>query len=202
VIPTLLALITSGELGHHLTATSQRLAIGYLAGAILCLLLRRAMGGRDWLWSGFSLFVVLLGLCPILPILVILVGHFRLVDPISPVIVAMAVFFTVLWTARIDGTRPNATDRFRNTFSQQDHRWWPPNAWRLPALSGGFMGLRLSAWLALFVLLPLEMLGSKDGLGYVLWQSWLTFSVETLFAVMIVVGLLVYAVWWLFDVVS
>jgi len=70
------------------------------------------------------------------------------------------------------------------------------------SVAGVLTSIRLSAWIGLFIALMLEILGRTNGLGYVLWRSWETFSAETFYAVMILVGLIAYLIWWVFDAIG
>ena len=42
-------------------------------------------------------------------------------------------------------------------------------------------GLQLSLTIALLVCVATEFVGAKSGLGYLIWNSWQTFSVSTMY---------------------
>jgi NitT/TauT family transport system permease protein len=48
----------------------------------------------------------------------------------------------------------------------------------MPAI---FTGFQLSLGVALIVIVATEFVGAKTGIGYLIWQSWQTFSVEAMY---------------------
>ena len=49
------------------------------------------------------------------------------------------------------------------------------------AMPGIMTGLQLSLTIALLVCVATEFVGAKSGLGYLIWNSWQTFSVSTMY---------------------
>jgi NitT/TauT family transport system permease protein len=181
VFPQLINIFVTGFIWPYLATTVQHLLAGYLFGIVAALLLSLAGARRPWLWNSCGLFLLLVVLCPLLPLLVIVVGYFRAVDPFIMIGVAVSTSFIALWTSTLRG---NGQPIDRAT------------------LLGVLPTLQMSAWIGLFVLLILETLGRTSGLGYALWRSWETFSLETLYAEGVIVALMAYMVWWIFDAIE
>ena len=55
-----------------------------------------------------------------------------------------------------------------------------------------FAGLRLGWGVALLLIVAAEFVGAKSGIGYLIWQSWQTFSVEAMYVGLIVISVLGY----------
>ena len=58
------------------------------------------------------------------------------------------------------------------------------------AMPGILTGLQLSLTIALLVCVATEFVGAKSGLGYLIWNSWQTFSVATMYSGLVVCALL------------
>ena len=57
-----------------------------------------------------------------------------------------------------------------------------------------FTGIKLAAGVALLIIVAAEFVGAKTGIGYLIWQSWQTFSVETMYVGLVVIAILGYLV--------
>jgi ABC-type nitrate/sulfonate/bicarbonate transport system permease component len=53
-----------------------------------------------------------------------------------------------------------------------------------------FAGLRISLGVAMIVVVGAEFVASNAGIGYLIWSSWETLSVETMFVGIIVITVL------------
>jgi NitT/TauT family transport system permease protein len=58
------------------------------------------------------------------------------------------------------------------------------------AMPGIVTGFQLSLTIALLVCVATEFVGAKSGLGYLIWNSWQTFSVATMYCGLVVCALL------------
>jgi NitT/TauT family transport system permease protein len=58
------------------------------------------------------------------------------------------------------------------------------------ALPSIITGIKLAAGVALLVIVSAEMLASKSGIGYMIWQAWNTFSVERMYVGLIVISII------------
>lgn len=111
-------------------------------------------------------------------------------------------FFLVVWNAMVgverikdiyvDAARDNGIDTTRGLFREV----LLPGA--LPMILVGF---RLCLYTALLIVISAEMLFGSNGLGYVLWISYQTYSIATVYGTLVVVGgigiLLTYGLDWL-----
>jgi ABC-type nitrate/sulfonate/bicarbonate transport system permease component len=180
VVPQMLNLFRTGFVWPYLATTALHLTIGYLLGVMAAILLKWVGVRYQWLWNTCGLLLIMLVICLLLPLLIVMLGYFRWVDPFTVIGVVGSTFLTTLWAARVDGQEPFTS---------------------LVGSASILTSLRLSAWIGLFMVLSLETIGRTNGLGYVLWRSWETFSAETLYAVMMLAALAAYLIWWLFDIV-
>ena len=51
-------------------------------------------------------------------------------------------------------------------------------------------GIKLGVGLGLILIAVAEMVGAKSGLGYMIWNAWQTFSVETMYVGLVVIAIL------------
>ena len=58
------------------------------------------------------------------------------------------------------------------------------------AMPGILTGFQLSLTIALLVCVATEFVGARSGLGYLIWNSWQTFSVATMYSGLVVCALL------------
>jgi NitT/TauT family transport system permease protein len=106
------------------------------------------------------------------------------------VIIAIAVFFLVIYNTMAGVMNiPNIyLDVGRNFGANRVQFWWTvalPGA--LPLI---FTGIKLAAGVALLVIVAAEFVGAKTGIGYLIWQSWQTFSVEAMYVGLVVISIL------------
>jgi len=62
-----------------------------------------------------------------------------------------------------------------------------------------FTGFKIGAGVALLVITAAEFVGAQSGVGYLIWQSWQTFSVETMFVGLVMISALGYVLSLLMD---
>jgi NitT/TauT family transport system permease protein len=53
-----------------------------------------------------------------------------------------------------------------------------------------FAGLRLGMGIGLILIVIGEMVGAKNGVGYLIWQAWTIFAVERMYVGLVVIALL------------
>ncbi|MFB9073428.1 ABC transporter permease [Citricoccus parietis] len=51
-------------------------------------------------------------------------------------------------------------------------------------------GMKLGVGMSLMLIVVAEMLGGTDGLGFLIWNSWSTFQVETMYVALVVISVL------------
>jgi NitT/TauT family transport system permease protein len=194
IVDTFKNLVTSGELWKHLTASISRILIGFALGAIPALLLGITMGLFRWPRAFFSPMIAALYPIPKIAILPLIMLIFGLGEPSKWVIIAIGTFFLVLYNTMAGVMNiPNIyLDVGKNFGASRIQFYWTialPGA--LPLI---FTGLKLAAGVALLIIVAAEFVGAKTGIGYLIWQSWQTFSVETMYVGLVVIAVLGYLV--------
>jgi NitT/TauT family transport system permease protein len=194
IVGTFTGLITSGELFKHLQASIGRIVVGFALGAIPALIIGCAMGLSRWLRAFLSPMVAALYPIPKIAILPLVMLIFGLGEQSKWVIIAIGVFFLVLYNTMAGVMNiPNIyLDVGKNFGASRLQFYWTialPGA--LPLI---FTGLKLAAGVALLIIVAAEFVGAKTGIGYLIWQSWQTFSVETMYVGLVVIAVLGYLV--------
>jgi NitT/TauT family transport system permease protein len=194
IVGTFGSLLTSGELFRHLQASIARIIVGFLLGAIPALILGVIMGLSRWVRAFLSPMVAALYPIPKIAILPLVMLIFGLGEQSKWVIIAIGVFFLVLYNTMAGVMNiPNIyLDVGRNFGASKVQFFWTvalPGA--LPLI---FTGIKLAAGVALLIIVAAEFVGAKTGIGYMIWQSWQTFSVETMYVGLVVISMLGYLV--------
>ncbi|CAN7378638.1 ABC transporter permease [Pseudorhodoferax sp. LjRoot39] len=191
---TLRDLATSGDLWLHVSASLQRVLVGFAAGALLGLALGSAMGlsrnAEAYLLPSFNALVQI----PVLgwlPFVLLLVG---IGEPLKYILIAKAALVPVALNT-LQGFRQTPLSLrevgrvYGYTPRQQVLEIVLPHA--VPTL---FTGLRLGftkAWLSLVVV---ELVASSEGLGYLIVYGRQLFQLDQVMAAVIVVGAIGYAI--------
>jgi sulfonate transport system permease protein len=191
---TLRELATTGELWLHVSASLQRVLVGFVVGALLGLALGSAMGlsrqVEAYLLPTFNALVQI----PVLgwlPFVLLLVG---IGEPLKYILIAKAALVPVALNT-LQGFRqtPQALLEVGQVYGykprQQILEIVLPYA--VPTL---FTGLRLGftkAWLSLVVV---ELVASSEGLGYLIVYGRQLFQLDQVMAAVIVVGAIGYAI--------
>ncbi len=199
VIETLRDLATSGDLWLHVSASLQRVLIGFVVGSLIGLALGTAMGlSRNveaYVLPTFNALVQI----PVLawlPFVLLLVG---IGEPLKYILIAKAAMVPVALNT-LQGFRQSPVnlrevgDVYGYTRRQQVLEIVLPTA--VPTL---FTGLRLGftkAWLSLVVV---ELVASSEGLGYLIVYGRQLFQLDLVMAAVIVVGAIGYAIDKLLD---
>jgi ABC-type nitrate/sulfonate/bicarbonate transport system permease component len=182
-------LAQSGELWTNTFASLRRLFIGFWVGLIPGLALGIVMGLYRPLRAALQPLVS--GTYPIpksalLPLILLIFG---LGENSKIVMVAIGVFYPVALNtaAGVMNVAPIYYD-VANNFGAS--RW---NVFRKVAIPGAMpnilTGTELGIGLGLILIAIAEMVGARSGLGYMIWNAWQVYSVETMY-----VGLLMIAV--------
>jgi len=171
IMETLSKMISSGEIFSHLFISLQRIAFGFALGAIPALILGLAMGLFKWLRTILDPFVAFAYPIPKSSILPLIMVIFGLGEMTKIVTVALGVFFLLLINTIVDTIIHVAL----------------PGA--LPLI---FAGLKLGLGAGLILIVIAEMVGARNGLGYLIWESWQSFAIARLYVGLVVIGLLGY----------
>jgi len=180
---------TSGELPLHLSATLLRIAAGLAIGTLAGLLLGLAMGS----WRGLRAVLdpIIAAIHPVpklalFPLLIVLLG---IGERSKIAAIAVGAFFPMVLNtmAGVRAISPVHLELARNygaSTAKMFGRVLLPGS--LPMI---LTGLRISANVAFHATIGVEMVGSRVGLGSLLWLSWQTFRIEQLYATLTVIAL-------------
>lgn len=194
VFETLRDLASSGDLWLNVSASLQRVLVGFAVGALLGLLLGAAMGlsrtVEAYVLPSFNALVQI----PVLgwlPFVLLLVG---IGEPLKYILIAKAALVPVALNT-LQGFRQTPTNLrevgrvYGFSRRQQVLEIVLPHA--LPTL---FTGLRLGftkAWLSLVVV---ELVASSEGLGYLIVYGRQLFQLDLVMAAVVVVGAIGYVI--------
>ena len=190
IFGTFAALVESGVLWAHTWASLTRLFWGVLLGGIPGLLLGVAMGLYRPLRAVFDPLVSATYPIPKSAILPLILLIFGLGEASKIVMVAIGVFYPILINATAGVLEINRIylDVGRNFGAG---RW---QVFRTIALPGALplimSGLKLGVGMGLILIAIAEMIGAKNGLGFMIWNAWEILAVETMYVGLIVIALL------------
>jgi NitT/TauT family transport system permease protein len=199
VLEQLQRLTAQGTLQQHVGITLGRIAIGFTMGAVPGLVVGIMMGLSPLIRAALQPLVGALFPIPKIAVLPLLMLIFGLGEGSKYAIVAVGVFFQVLISTiagvvNIDRIYFDVGKTFHTGPSQTFRSIAFPGA--LPVI---FAGFRLGWGTALLLLVTAEMVSSKGGLGFLIWQSWQTFSVEEMYAGLITISFIGFVSFLLID---
>jgi ABC-type nitrate/sulfonate/bicarbonate transport system permease component len=181
-------MLVSGTLPTNLAATISRIAMGLGAGAGIGLVLGLAMGTSRRLRRVVDPLVAALHPIPRLaffPLIIVVLG---VGESSKLAAVSLGAFFPMLLNtvAGVRGMNPVHLELARNFGATRRQMF-------LDVLLPGSMplmltGLRLSANAAFHSTIGVEMVGSRTGIGAMLWLSWQTFRIDHLYAILTVIA--------------
>lgn len=189
VLVTVFELTRSGELPYHLAISLRRILAGFLLGAVPAVALGLAMGLNRSVRALMMPLVAAIYPIPKIAVYPLIIFYLGIGEASKVSIVALSIFFLVLLNTMAGVT---GLDRvyfsIARAYGAGGRAVFTTVAWpgALPAI---FTGLKLGMGFALIVIVGAELLGSDAGIGFLIWQSYQIFDVETMFA-----GLLVTAV--------
>ena len=186
-----LIFVSPGEgLIRDLSASLYRIAWGYSAGSLAGGALGIAMGLSVVTRNCFYPLVAMTYPVPKIAILPLIMLIFGIGELSKIVVVAIGSFFLVLMNT-MHGVRslPGIYHDVAavNQVSRVDlvFRVVLPGA--LPSI---FTGLKLAIGYSLVIVVAAEFSGADAGIGYLIWQSWETFSITAMYAGIFVIGAL------------
>ncbi|MBI1800742.1 MAG: 1,4-dihydroxy-2-naphthoate octaprenyltransferase [Chloroflexi bacterium] len=192
-------LLGSGELARHTSISVARVIVGFVAGAVPAIALGMLMG--IWRPARLAIEPLAAAVYPIpkiaiLPLIVILLG---IGETSKIVTIAISVFFLVLLNtvAGVLAIDPRYFEVAQNLGARRYHRYWTV---ALPgALPSIVTGAKLGMGFALTVIVGTEFLGAREGIGALIWLSYQSFNIDTMFVGLVVVALLGWVSSWLLD---
>lgn len=186
-------IIVSGEIFGHIGVSLWRGGLGYFLAALIAISLGVLMGYWRSVYEAFGLVVELLRAIPppaIIPVAILFLG---IGDPMKVFIILFSCVFPILVNT-MDGVRSvdPVLIRTARTFglTQRELIWKVV----VPAASPFIMtGLRIALAIALILVVISEMVGATAGIGYFILQAQRTFRIPQMYAGMLILALLGYA---------
>ncbi len=182
----------SGELWDNVRISLVRIGIGFVLGAVPGIVLGIVMGLIPWVRSACLPLVSAVYPIPksaILPLIMLIFG----IGELSKwVFISIGVFFPVLINSMAGVLTIDRIylDVGRN-YGARGYNFFMTIA--LPgALPVIFAGIKLGFGLALILVVIAEIVASRAGIGFLIWNAWQIFDVEKLYTGLTVVGILGY----------
>lgn len=183
-------MVLSGELWRHLSISLWRILAGFTVGAAPAVVLGLLMG---WFRSVHAFFdPIISAIYPVpkialLPLFLILFG---LGETTKVATIAVAVFFIVLITT-VSGVRMIEPVLIEAAQSYGARGWRLFSQVIFPAsLPAIFTGMRLGLGIAMLVIVGAEFVAANRGVGYLIWISWSTLSVNKMYVGLITIAML------------
>ena len=183
-------LAVSGELWKHVGASLRRLAIGWTVGTVTGVLAGLAIGLASWARSPGMAVVSALFPIPKIALVPLFIIWFGIGEGSKIATLSFGVFFPTVLATRggVDGVARNLV-RMGQSFGLS--RWAVlrgivlPGA--LPAILGGF---RVTASIAIILLVAAEMIGAERGIGAFVLQAGNLYDIDNLMAGIVVLSAL------------
>lgn len=189
-----LDLATTGELWSHIAISMRRLAIGFVVGVVPGLLLGVAMGLFRPVRAAIKPLIS--GTYPIpksalLPLILLIFG---LGEASKVAMVAIGVFYPVALNA-LTGVAQVAPIYYDVSKNFRASRWQTFRTVAVPgAMPSIVTGVELGAGLGLILIAIAEMVGAQSGLGFMIWNAWQLYSVETMYVGLVIIAIIGYAI--------
>jgi ABC-type nitrate/sulfonate/bicarbonate transport system permease component len=190
IIMRLVLLAQTGELELHLWASLQRLFGGFLLGGIPALLLGLAMGLYRPVRIAIDPLVAATYPVPKSAILPLVLLIFGLGEMSKIVMVALGVFYPIVinTVAGVRNIQPIYLDVGRNFGATG---WQVFRTIALPgALPNIMAGVKLGIGMGLILIAIAEMIGAREGIGYMIWNAWQILAVDTMYVGLMVIAIL------------
>lgn len=199
IFGSLVGLLRSGELFHHLAVSMVRIGVGFLMGAVPGILLGVAMGLSRYVRAAIKPLIGAVYPVPKIAVLPLIMLIFGLGEMSKYVVIAISVFFLILVNTMAGVMN---IDKVYLEVGRSFHAS-RIDAFRTIAIPGAlpliFSGIRLAWGVSLLVIVAAEFVGAKSGLGYFTWQAWLTFQIEEMYVGLIVISFLGWASFMILD---
>ena len=173
----------------HLSASLQRVALGYSLAAIAGIALGTLVGQSVWAMRGLDPLFQVLRTIPPLAWLPLSLAGFRDAQPSA----IFVIFITSIWPIIINtsvGVR-NIPQDFRNVAAVIRLSWWEV-FWKitLPAtVPYIFTGLRIGVGLSWLAIVAAEMLIGGVGIGFFIWDAWNSSRISDIIVALVYIGI-------------
>jgi len=181
-------------------ATMARVVAGFFVGAIPGVLVGLAIGLNPWVRAALNPLVGSTYPVPKTALLPLLLLIFGIGEWSKVLFIAIAVFYPVLINT-VTGVLQIRQIYFDVGDNFKADRWRFVRTIAIPgALPTILAGLRLGAGLALiFVYVGEISAGGNTGLGFLMWEAWGIFDVQTMYAGLLMLAIIGYLINLLFD---
>lgn len=199
----LLKIGMKGDLFQHAFVTLYRLLLAFLMAAIPGVAIGFSMGLRRAVKSMVDPLILLLYPIPSVALLPMVMLYFGFGDLSLLITAAITPFFliTINTMAGVSHLEKVILEAGKN---------YGASGWRLfskvifpGTLPYIFTGFRLGLGLALIVVIAVELVAAKIGLGSMLWTCWQIFKIEEMYCGLILIGLMglffTYGLGWIAD---
>lgn len=179
-----------------------RIFFGYIIGCSLGMALGVAMGLSHVVRMIFYPIVIVTYPIPKIAVLPLIMLIFGIGDLSKIVVVAIGSFFLVLMNTLhgVDNLEKIYHDIAR--VYKISHRSFILKIVLPGALPSIFTGLKLAIGYSLVIVVAAEFSGADKGIGYLIWQSWETFSIKSMYAGIFVIGVLGFIFSYTLDVLE
>jgi ABC-type nitrate/sulfonate/bicarbonate transport system permease component len=193
IAQTLSSLAGSGELWQHTLASLQRLGLGFTIGAVPAVTLGLLMGLYKPIRAIFDPLIAATYPIPKSAILPLILLIFGLGEASKVAMVAIGAFYPIAINS-MAGTREINRTHLDVGKNFGAGAWQTFTTIALPgAMPMVLTGVKLGVGLSLILVVLAEMVGARSGLGYLVYNSWQIFAVQTMYAALIVIGFLGFA---------
>lgn len=192
-VVTLLRLLVSGDMPRHISYSMYRALSGFALAALIAIPLGIAMGWSKLADDLASPLVELFRPIPSVALIPVAILWLGIGNTSKISLIAFACFFPILLNTisgvrGVDVTLVKVARSMGATNREVLRRVMFPGA--LPSI---LVGLRISLAVSLIVLIVMEMIGSAYGVGYFIYSSKLTFRTNEMYAGILVIGLIGFA---------
>jgi NitT/TauT family transport system permease protein len=184
---------SSGALASNLGITLERIVAGLAIGGIPGVAIGLLIGINRWARAVIDPLIAVLYPIPKIALIPLVLLIFGLGEAGKYALIAIGVFFimainTEAGVRQIDAGLLEAARAFRLRTPTLYAKVLLP-----AALPNVFAGLKLSIGIAIVLAVAAELRAANSGLGFVIWNAWETLQVERMYAALVVVSLLGYA---------
>lgn len=183
-------LAASGELWANTRISGQRVLFGFLMGGIPAIVLGLAMGLYRPVRAFFDPLISATYPVPKSALLPLVLLIFGLGEMSKVVIVAIGVFFPLAINTTAGVLEINKTyHEVGKTYGASQWQRFKTIAFpgALPLI---MTGIKLGVGMGLVLIAIAEMIGAREGLGFMIWNAWQIFAVERMYVGLIMIALL------------
>jgi ABC-type nitrate/sulfonate/bicarbonate transport system permease component len=183
-------LAASGELETHVAVTLWRVFAGFFIGAIPAIAVGMLMAMFRPVRIFFDPLIAAIFPIPKVALMPLLLLAFGFGDASKIALVAIAVFFPVIVNTYAGAANIEKIywDVARNYGASQSVLF--TRVVFFGALPMIFAGLRIALAVSFIVLVAAEFVASKNGIGYLIWNSWELLQVDIMFVGIVTIGIL------------